>query len=271
MGALISLRAFQWVATIRIIGHALSQSHQKASIIAGLAIDAIGLRFQVADARRFTKAGRQHLFAEERRATTTKGAFVRGSSVQMPGLGSKPGSLAEKMAAERPFLDAAGRVLETYLQGRQTGRAPHLVERWANALYWVGEARREESDFMAIVNYGCAADGLSGAGGDANVMTKFAEAALNPKAQPILADALSIEDAVTTVYREGRNKLAHGEMPGLLEDLAHARAVADVLLINLFDACTVELANIITSRTEILGIAEKHAYRAFQERLRQRA
>jgi hypothetical protein len=225
----------------------------------------------VEDARRFTKAGRQHLFAENRLATSINGAFLRGSSVQMPGLGSKPGALAAKMAAERPFLDAAGRVLEAYVQGRQTGRAPHLVERWANALYWVGEARREASDFMAIVNYGCAADGLSGAGGNAVDMTNFAEAALNPKGESTPPGSLSIADAVTTVYLEGRNKLAHGEMSGLLEDLAETRAIGDALLVNLFDTVTAELANIVVSRPQILALGEKHACRAFQKRLRQRS
>lgn len=73
-----SLRNFEWIATIRMTGHELTQSHQKASIIVGLAIDAIGLRFQVEDARRFTKAGRQHLFAEDRLATSIDGAFLRG-------------------------------------------------------------------------------------------------------------------------------------------------------------------------------------------------
>ncbi len=63
---LSSLRNFRWVATIKIKGHELKQSHQKALIIVGLAIDAIGLRFQVEDARKFSKAGRQHLFAEDR-------------------------------------------------------------------------------------------------------------------------------------------------------------------------------------------------------------
>lgn len=268
---LSSLRGFAWVATIRMTGHELGQSHHKASTIVGLSIDAIGLRFQVEDARCFAKAGRQHLFAEDRLATSINGAFLRGSSVQMPGLGSKPAALAAKMRAERPFLDAAGRVLEAYVRGRQTGRAPHLVERWANALYWVGEARREASDFMAIVNYGCAADGLSGAGGDAIAMTKFAEAALNPKGEPTPAGSLSIADAVTTVYREGRNKLAHGEMSGLLEDLAQPRAIGDALLVYLFDAVTAELANIIANRRQILAVDEKHAYRAFEERLRQRS
>ncbi len=267
---LTSLRNFGWVATIRMSGHELRQSHHKASIIIGLAVDAVGLRFHVEDARRFTKAGRQHLYFENRLATSPEGALLGGSSVQMPGLGGKPGALAAKMAAERPFLDAAGKVLDAYVKGRQTGRAAHLVERWANALYWVGEARREASDFMAVVDYGCAADGLSGAGGDAAAMTAFAEAALNPQGLPTPPGSRSIADAVTTVYREGRNKLAHGETAGLLEDLSEARAIGDALLANLFDRVTLELAEVITNRPQILTLDEKHAYLAFEARLRQR-
>lgn len=174
------------------------------------------------------------------------------------------------MTAERPFLDAAGVILEAYVRGRQTGRAPHLIERWANALYWVGEARREESDFMAVVNYGCAADGLSGAGGDAAVMTEFAKVALNPKGEPTLPGEISVEDAVTTVYREGRNKLAHGEMPGLFEDLTRLRTIGDQLLVYLFDACTFALAAALKDKPDFFKVDERAAYKAFMAFLRQR-
>lgn len=268
---LSSLNGFDWVSTVRMEGHELAQSHHKATILVGLAIDAIGLRFQVEDARRFTRAGRQHLFSEERLATSTDGRFLAGWSVQMPGLGGAPGALAAKMAAERAFLDAAGKVLQAYALGRQTGRAPNLVERWANALYWVGEARREASDFMAVVNYGCAADGLSGAGGTATEMTDFAEAALNPKGKPLPAGSPTIANAVNRVYREGRNKLAHGETAGLLEDLAEIRSIGDSLLFHLFDVVTVELASIIDANSPILTVGEDHAYRALKTRLKARA
>ena len=269
---LTSLRNFEWVATIKMKGHELSQSHQKATIIVGLAIDLIGLRFQVEDARRFTKAGRQHLFAEDRLATSDDGTFLKGSSLQMPGLGSAPGALAEKMQAERSFLNAAGKVLHAYVDGRRTGRAPHVVERWANALYWVGEARREASDFMAVVNYGCAADGLSGAGGNAGKMTAFANAALNPKNEVTPHGSLSIDNAVSKVYREGRNKLAHGEVAGLFEDLSEIRTIGDNLLVALFDVLTFELANVIDDpNCKILAVPEDHAFRALEARLKGRA
>ncbi len=150
LDVLRTLRNYSWVATIRMEGHEHARSQFKASVVVGLAIDVVGLRFQVEDARRFTKAGRQHLFAEDRFATTLDGRILRGASVQVPGLGGRPGVLAAKMAGEQSFLSAAGCSMQHYVDGRRSGHALHLVERWANALYWVGEARREASDFMAV-------------------------------------------------------------------------------------------------------------------------
>lgn len=267
---LSTLRGFAWVGTVRLVEHGLGQSHYKASALVGLAMDALGLRFHAGDARRFTKAGRSHLFAEEQLATLGDGRVLHGSTIQMPGLSTKAGVLAARVGDERPFLDAAGRILSAYVDGRQAGRAPHLIERWVNALYWVGEARREASDFMAVVDYGCAADGLSGAGGSAENMIRFAEAALNPKSEPTPAGTMSIDDAVTMVYREGRHKIAHGEAPGLFEDLADSRTVGDTLLVSLFDVVTMELATILDQRPQILQVDEKNAYRALEARLRQR-
>jgi hypothetical protein len=262
-----TLRHYSWVATVRMEGHEHARSHLKASVVVGLAIDAIGLRFQVEDARRFTKAGRQHLFAEDRLATTLDGRMLRGSSVQMPGIGGPPGALAAKMSREQTFLNAAGLILQHYVDGRRSGKALHLVERWANALYWVGEARREISDFMAVVDYGCAADGLSGAGGCAKDMTTFANAALKPIDDSVPDEKLTVDAAVNTVYREGRNKLAHGEMSGLLEDLAEPRAVGETLLMALFEVVTPVLADLLKNEPNLFKIEEKPAYRLLEAKL----
>jgi hypothetical protein len=119
--AFSSLRGFSWVATVRMTGHALERSHFKASTFVGLAIDALGLRFHLDDARRFTKAGRQHLYGEDRLATLLDGTLLHGMSRQMPGVGSRPGALAAKIAAERAFLDAVGTVLGAFVQGCRWG------------------------------------------------------------------------------------------------------------------------------------------------------
>ena len=267
-----SLRGYSWVGTIRAVGHEARQSHRKMSTIVGLAIDAVGLLFHVDDARRLTKAGRAHLFAEDRLATAVDdGRFIYGGSTHVPGLRSAPGELAAKMRADREFLDAAGRILDVYVESRQKGLAPHLVEAWVNALYWFGAARREASDFMAVVKYGCAADGISGGGG-AHAITKFAAAAFAPKevGEP-KAGALSVADAVTMVYAKGRSNLAHGDTPGLLEDFSEPRRVGDFLLTGLFYVVTPALAEIVADEeSPVLGLGKKPAHRWLEERLREK-
>ena len=94
--AITVLQGFSWVGAIRAAGHELRQSHRKMSTIVGLAIDAVGMRFHVEEARRFTRAGRGHLYAEDRLATSVDdGRFIHGWSVHLPGLGSAPGSAGE--------------------------------------------------------------------------------------------------------------------------------------------------------------------------------
>ena len=267
------LRSFSWVGTIRSTGHEARQSHRKMSAIVGLAIDALGLRFQVDDARRFSRAGRAYLRTEDRLATAVDdGRFVHGWSTNVPGLGAAPGALAAKMQAEREFLDEAGRILEAYVESRQTGSAPNLIEVWVNALYWVGEARREMSDFMAVVNYGCAIDGLSGAGGDCRAMVEFVEAAFGPQeADESRNGARSVAQAVERVYIDGRNSLVHGNTPGLLEDFSELRRIGDALLANLFHVVTPALAEILAGKdSRVLGLERKHAHRCFKERLQTR-
>lgn len=166
--ALTTLRAFSWIGTIRTSGHEFRRSHLKASVMVELAMDAVGLCFNAEEARRFARSGRAYLPAENRLATSADdGRLMHGWSVHVPGLASRPGDLAKWMRDHRGLTCAAGRILDAYLKHRQEGEAPLLVERWVNALHWVGEARREVSDFMAVVKYGCALDGITGGRGNA--------------------------------------------------------------------------------------------------------
>lgn len=264
------LKGFSWIGTIRADDHELRWSHRKMSTIVGLAIDALGLLFRSDEARRFTKAGRAHLFSEVRLATLVEdGRIIHGWNVNMPGLGSKPGALVNKIQAKRAFLDAAGELLSIYLRSRQMGTAPHLIEAWVNALYWTGEARREGSDFMAVVKYGCAVDGLSGAGGRSSAIIDFAEAALGPgDADKLPEDELSIAEAVELVYEKGRNKLTHGEMPGVLEDFSKQRRVGDALLVKLFYVVTLVLGKYIIEESSVLELNKRNAYIALKARMR---
>lgn len=268
--AITFLGAYSWVGTVRTVGHEFGRSHEKASIVVGLAIDAVGLRFYTEEARRFAKAGRCRLHAEDRLATPVDGTrFIHGWSVHVPGLGSAPGELARVMREEDEFLRAAGRVLDVYLDHRKDSTGPVLVERWVNALYWFGEARREATDFMAVVKYGCALDGLSGACGDKGEITDFVKIALglNNGDEPS-GGALSVGEAVELVYGEGRSALAHGGVPGLLEDFSKARTLGDSLLATLFYPVTLALASLIADKgSPALTLKRGAAYRALKLRM----
>lgn len=263
------LGGYGWVASVQIEGHEAVQSHRKASIIVGLALDVIGLCFHLDDVNRFSKAGWRHLLGEVRMASVSGGGLVSGMSASLPGVGGRPEALLAKMSAEQQFFDEAGVLLDAYVTARKTGAAMHLIERWANALYWFGEARRESSDFMAVVDYGCAADGLSGASGSIGSMKKFADAALNPTASPS-PNPEAIAHAVNQVYGEGRNKLAHGEVSGLFEDLTETRKVGDALLTELFLVVTPELAKIFQNKPNYQSISIDHAYQGFMALLKGR-
>lgn len=245
--ALRAVRGYGWVGSVRIVGHTPKKSHEKASVFVGLAIDALGTRIFVDDARRLRKAGRAHVLGEDRLATTLSGALLYGTSFNKPGLGASPGYFIQLINSEKSFLAAAGAILCKYLEERQLGRAHDVIERWANTLFWLGEARREASDFMAVVKYGCALDSISGPGKDASAkIDAFVTAAFGPEPPASNPDIPTAKDAVQRVYREGRNKLAHGEEPGLLEDLSQTRRLGDDLVIALFAIVTPTIANLLT-------------------------
>lgn len=262
---------FGWVGTVTVEGTEAGRGHEKASTLVGLALDAVGLRFTIEDARSFAKAGQQHHYNEARLATNEAGQFTKGWSMFRPGLSGPPGRLAAKMKSEQPFLEMTGSLLHAYLAARGSGRALHAVERWVNALYWFGAARREASDFIAVVDYGCAMDGVSGAGGSIGPMTEFAEAVLRPDAVPATESGLTVKEAVRRVYAEGRNKLAHGEEPGLLEDQQEARRISDMLVSLLLNEFTPVLAELIKAKHRMLSLDEKRFYRALIAHMRIRA
>lgn len=257
------LRGWGWMATVHVEKHEPIQSHLKGSVLVRLAMDALGCRFLAADAVLFAAAGRQHLYHEQRLASRSDGVLFWGSSSQMAGIGAREGVLQGLIERERSFLDAAGVILTRYQQSRQSGTAPNLVERWANALHWFGEARRQTSDFMAVVNYGVAADILTGAGGLARKIVDFTSIALKQSPQVAVFSTHSIDDVVEQVYVNGRHKFAHGEVGGLFETRTVTRDLGDTLLQTLFDRVTPALAAVITTRPIMLEQTKRRDYAAF--------
>jgi hypothetical protein len=60
--------------------------------------------------------------------------------------------------------DAVGRALRAFVKCGDTGNAPLSFRRWAEAMYWFGQARREPNEFIALVKLGIALDVLAKGG-----------------------------------------------------------------------------------------------------------
>ncbi|MGK6323733.1 hypothetical protein ACMGDM_11700 [Sphingomonas sp. DT-51] len=69
---------YDWVGTVTIEGSDAGRGPEKASALIGLALDVVGLRFTLEDARSFAKAGQQHQSHEARLATNEAGQFAKG-------------------------------------------------------------------------------------------------------------------------------------------------------------------------------------------------
>ena len=265
------LKGFSWVGTIRSEGHELVWSQRKMSTIVDLAIDLVGTRFDANRARRFTSASRAHLYVEDRLATSVAdGHLFHSVRMNVPGLGARPGELAKTMSDAKEFLSNAGRIMCLYLKSREEGSVHPLVERWLNALYWIGQGRLEVSDFKAVVNFGCALDLISKGGGDLKAITNFVEAALKPREneEEITEDKMSVAKAVKEVYLEGRSKLLHGNRPGVLEDFSEARGVGDFLLVHLFDRVTAAIVMLlIDGSSKMLKRKNKELFRLLKGQL----
>jgi hypothetical protein len=227
-----------WVGSVLVNGHDAESSHAKANVLVDLAIDCLSVMLAPSDGILLNRAGVAFFPGGVRLATTINGTIVTGSSARLPGLGGAPDRFNEFLAETADFRQAAGHILISYAEAHQDGRdAAWLVERWVNALHWFGEARREDSDFMAVVKYGCALDILSGAGGTLRKMTEYVEAAFGiTEATDQSGRTVTLEDLINSLFNDGRSALTHGEAFGLLNDRSIDRSRADGIVRQLIES-----------------------------------
>lgn len=126
-----------------------------------------------------------------------------------------------------PLREAAGWAIESVIVQPDETDLPLLKRRWCDALYWLGDARRDPTAFSALVRYGMCLDVLT-KGGKARKITRMVADMLgrDPKDQ-LLTDGSSVRAAVGDIYDKGRSQLGHGGRPALLEDLPIERSTTD--------------------------------------------
>lgn len=258
-----------WVGTVLVQEHDFDNSYLKANVLVGLGLDALGVALEAQEAALLNRAGIPFFRGGSRLATTTDGKMFGGGTARLPGLRGHPTWADRFLAETAQFLQAAGQILTAYAEAHQSGaEAPWLIERWGNALHWFGEARRESSDFMAVVKYGCALDILTGAGGNLDSMARYVERALGmTEAIDQARKPVPLRDLINNVFNDGRSALAHGEAFGLLADRAVDRVRADIIVQRLILAVTEPLGSIVHQNDRMLTIGKDAQVRAFEARL----
>jgi hypothetical protein len=218
----------EWVASVTIDGRERGRAEECASVATTVALDSLGLSMDFNLARNFRGPG------EPIEGRLTYGLsqfdgrkFNQSSSSDFPYIGGRPGSQSALLHGTRKLRDAVGDTLADFIALKPQSAASALKRRWVEAMYWYGQARRERTEFIALVKTGVAMDVLA-KGGQCFGILQMACAVLGMAASdPVTTDGRSLKSFVEKLYNEGRSKIAHGGSLALLSEMPLDRHLAD--------------------------------------------
>ena len=138
-----------------------------------------------------------------------------------------PGAQVSLLEDTRKLRSAVGDALQAFVEVNPSVASPCLKQRWVEAMYWFGQARREENDFIALVKIGIALDVLA-KGGKTRGILALSIAILDKEDDYVIAsDGLKLGKLVEKLYEDGRSQIAHGGRLALLNQLPLPLQVAD--------------------------------------------
>jgi len=218
----------RWIASVTVRGNEFGRSGERALYAVRLAIDALGIVLSRSQAINMRGPGDELRVTRSGQLSQHPGLGLNtGIKTDRPHLFAHPSDAQVFISNTREFRDEAGWAINSMLHLASDVDLPALKQRWCDALYWFGEARRDVTEFTALVRYGMCLDVLA-KGRAANGITKMlADLLASQPNDKLLSDGTSIKKVIKKIYEEGRSQLGHGGRPALLEDLPIARETAD--------------------------------------------
>jgi hypothetical protein len=218
----------EWIAVVTVSGNEAIRSRDRAACAVRLAIDALGAILSPEQALRFRGPGDNLTIETSGTMTQPHGQRIHlGSSVDHPRIFGHAPHAQQFLVETSNFRDEAGWAIEAMLSLPKGIAFPALRQRWCDALYWFGDARRDSTDFMALVRYGMCLDVLAKGGRTKGIVAMLASiTGLQPK-DKFLQDGTTLEKVVKQIYEEGRSQFGHGGRPALLQELPISRQTAD--------------------------------------------
>jgi hypothetical protein len=221
----------QWIAIVTVKGNDLGRSEERARYAVRLAIDALGLALSRIEAGKMRGPGDELRVTRTGTLSQLHGrALNTGTNVNRPRLYGHLPYAEEFMSTTLELREQAGWAIDAILHLCDEVDLFALKRRWCDALYWFGEARRDVTEFTALVRYGMCLDVLAKGGKAKGITTMLADLLDRQPGDQLLADGTSVKKVVEKIYNEGRSQLGHGGRPALLEDMPIARETVDQIV-----------------------------------------
>ena len=239
----------EWIIAVEVRGRDHSRAAESASVAATVALDTLGLPMPRSAALNLRGPGQDVNPRFQREMFQLDNQYLGLSvSIDWPRVGGTPGSHARLITNMAQLGDAAGRAIASFLSVEKTKNA-ELMRRWVEAMYWFGQARRERTEFIALVKFGIALDVLA-KGGKKEGILKLTQAILGKSGDDVIAsNNRKLKDVVEILYNDGRSQIAHGGKLALLHDLPIELDLADRLTAHV-------LAGYVVHATDYDGVDE---------------
>ncbi len=129
-----------------------------------------------------------------------------------------------------PLFDAAGEVLDFVTHASGQVSRPALNNVLMQAILWFHEACREAVDAMAVVKFVAVLDGLACGNKEQGIRALLtARVGWGDEDKIYKNGSLTMKQAVTRLYGEGRSRTVHGTSERLSQDWSDMRGLAETL------------------------------------------
>jgi hypothetical protein len=241
-----ALSGCMWVATVSLAAIDQNRAKDRAQTAVRLAVNALGLRMNRLGAFQLRGPGDELRATQSHTIVQPVGEDVRmGIHLNLPRSGGSPGQSKAYVLNSLDLRQAAGVALAAITSPTRPAKAkePTIAQRWCDALFWFGEARRDSTEFMALVRYGMALDVLA-KGSRKKGIIDLLQALFGIKAiDAVTSNGTTLESLVRRIYDEGRSQFGHGGRSALIQDLPASIETADQLTSQALDRYALCLAS----------------------------
>ena len=229
---------------VTVRGYEREFSRKLARLVAKTALDAISLGFgapecflqQALQDERLPPAGSDRL-------VETKGfLWLPGSSLGKRITSQPPERVRQALDDMTSIIPAFAAILDGLLDPSSHPH-PKLANRWATALDWFGEGKRESSDAIALANLGTCRDVLCCGGKNDGIREMVIHlTGTSSETQVVRCNRpRTLKQLVKDIYDHGRSQILHGTHYDRLESFAAERQYATYLARIVLIECAVRL------------------------------